>query len=59
MDPEKACRLLNEVQAQLPLLILGDGCACSDRLDEPSGAGGYSEVLSQEFAGGDTDSERW
>ncbi len=36
LDPEEACRLLNEAQARLPLLILGDGCACSDGLDEPN-----------------------
>ncbi len=39
LDPEEACRLLNEAKARLPLLILGDGCACSDGLDEPSGPG--------------------
>ena len=59
LDPEEACRLLNEVQARLPLPILADGCACSDGLDEPSGYGTHSEVLSWEPAGGDTDSERW
>ena len=47
LDPEEACRLLNEVQARLPLPILADGCACSDGLDEPSGP----EDLSHESAG--------
>ena len=49
LDPEEACRLLNEVQARLPLPILADGCACSDGLDEPSRPGD----LSQESVGFD------
>ncbi len=56
---EEACRLLNEVQARLPLLILGDGCACSEGLHEPSRPGGHSGGLAQESAGGGTGPERW
>ncbi len=42
LDPEEACRLLNEVQARLLLPMLADGCACSDGLDEPTGPGDLS-----------------
>ena len=59
LAPEEACRLLNEAQARLPLPILADGCACSDGLDELAESGNYSEILSQEPAGGATDAERW
>ena len=58
LDPEEACRLLNEAQARFPLPILADGCACSEGMDELSGHEAHSGVLSQEFAGGGTDLER-
>jgi hypothetical protein len=52
-DSEEACRLLNEVQARLPLPILADNTACSDGLNEPSGPGDHSGDLCQESVGFD------
>ena len=42
LDPEEACRLLNEVQARLPLPILADSCACSSLPDESAEPGDHS-----------------
>ena len=35
LDPEEACRLLNEVQAWLPRSTVASDCACSGALAEP------------------------
>ena len=35
LDLEEACRLLNEVHAWPPQLIVSEGCACSSVLAEP------------------------
>ena len=54
LDPEEACRLLNEVQARLPLPMLADGCTCSSIPDEPAEPGDHSRGLAQESAGSNT-----
>ena len=39
LDPEEACRLLNEVQAWLPHPAVDHGCTCSGSLAEPAEPG--------------------